>query len=81
MWVWLTLYVPPTVMIPLDVVYREWQDQLGPRHLQTAAEHFNIFQDLYCTSFRPRGFMSVTYKEGCVVNRGNILYPRQVSLN
>ena len=68
------------VRIPLAEVKREWSKERGPIHLQMAAQHFHLYEDLYGGSeFRPRGFMEIKYSEGGTeVHRGNIIYPNQV---
>ena len=66
-------------MVPLDDVYNESKlTYTGLKHLQTSASHFNIFNDLFGYTFLPHGYMEVAYKDGCMVHRGNILYPQQV---
>ncbi|XP_074644133.1 large ribosomal subunit protein mL38-like [Tubulanus polymorphus] len=50
------------LFLPLDEVEQDWLREVGPLHIQTVAEHYGIFNDLYgAANFIPQVPLSVMF--------------------
>lgn len=74
-----------TVQVAQDEVSDVWQDEMGPYHTKTLAEHYGIYDDLFPGAY----FLPVTplhiaydYDDEYVtpVYRGNRISPEDVSI-
>lgn len=67
------------MQVPLDVIANEWRcSKDGLKHLQTVANHCQVYDKIFNEVFTPCGYMGVSYEGNTDVLKGNILYPRQV---
>ena len=69
-----------SVFVPLASVQAEWRHWNGMEHLHTIGLHNNIFRDVFCDEFQPKGFIQVTYGDaGGVIHHGNLVTPEQAA--
>ncbi|XP_061083317.1 39S ribosomal protein L38, mitochondrial [Conger conger] len=71
-----------TFRIPLDRVKAEWERTCGPHQLQTLANHYGIYQDLFPGAhFTPRVMLRIAYGEeaSAQVHYGNHVTPAQAA--
>lgn len=72
-----------TVKLDIDEVQAVWETTSGPHHIQTLAQHYGIFTDLYGNAyFVPRVILKINYDydddKVSSVYRGNIIKPIEV---
>ncbi|XP_075033909.1 large ribosomal subunit protein mL38 [Mixophyes fleayi] len=74
-----------TLQIPLDEVRAEWERTCGPAHIQSVAEHYGVYKDLFGeATFVPRLALRVQYNTGedtvMPIYYGNVVTPSETAL-
>jgi len=72
------------VKIDSDELKKEWLSTGAPAHIKLAAEHYQVFQDLFGYAyFTPYVLLDVTYKQDdgllAPVYRGNVVKPQEAT--